>query len=763
MRLALIIQAALLLALAIFSALSPKRSITLSAAEMQALSGYTNEDGARVMDDSFGYLERFVKTPRLSLPRGSYTVSIFCERNIAGNMLTIDLADESEKGVWKDDFSLMSAGVGEVQTTVWVWGSEASVSAAIYYQAGRVIVSGAEVRSNGAMAVFAVFCLALLFAVGDILVWQFTKGGLSSKYRERRLVFLALAAAVLLSSAPLFFEKLYAGHDLESFLMRFEGIKEGFLAGQFPVRMNPFALFGYGYADSLMYPSLFLWPFALLRMCSLPVMFVYKLLIFCANAATCFVAYISFKAIVKRPFAAALGAAAYTLALYRAVNIYLRAAVGEALAMIFLPLVLAALYAMLFEPAGTKEFKKGFWMGIAGYSGIIQSHLISCLLIGLTTLCVCLVCIKRVFERARFAALAKTAGFTLALNAWSLAPIIEGMGLELLMYEYSYSIAAHAATLGQLFTPLGLCKGEAMYLEQGTEGEIPLGFGLALMAAALCMVFVFLKRGALGETRGRMGLAALAFAAAALFACSVYFPWDWLYSLLPSIVTTIQFPWRLLSLVSVWLALAAAVGACYIDKNSIRVLCVCLLGAACVVQTLYFIQDYDDSAEFYEMYSISPRSIVAGEYLPQGAGLHDCNKYYPEEDAVEVLSFSRDKLRIDAQVSNTSQNTEELELTLLYYPGYKAADENGNELELTGSEGGMLSVSIPALYEGGIEVSFVGRPLWRVSEAISLITLALLILYWRRRKSRAPASKETEAEEPHDTAEFKKTEEMTNA
>ncbi len=56
---------------------------------------------------------------------------------------------------------------------------------------------------------------------------------------------------------PLFSGTIGFGHDLNFHLYRIEGIKDGILSGQFPVRIHPTHNNGYGYITASVYPELF--------------------------------------------------------------------------------------------------------------------------------------------------------------------------------------------------------------------------------------------------------------------------------------------------------------------------------------------------------------------------------------------------------------------------------------------------------------------------------------------------------------------------
>ena len=96
-----------------------------------------------------------------------------------------------------------------------------------------------------------------------------------------------------LSSYPLFTDYLTQGHDMNFQLYRIEGIKDGLLSGQFPVRIHPTHANGYGYATPVLYPELFLYIPAVFRLMGMSVVGSFQLFLLLINTATAFIMYLS--------------------------------------------------------------------------------------------------------------------------------------------------------------------------------------------------------------------------------------------------------------------------------------------------------------------------------------------------------------------------------------------------------------------------------------------------------------------------------------
>lgn len=66
-------------------------------------------------------------------------------------------------------------------------------------------------------------------------------------------IHFGLALLLLFSSLPLLQDTMLSSGDLGYHMLRMMGIKDGILAGQFPVRIAPKWQQGYGYASSIFY------------------------------------------------------------------------------------------------------------------------------------------------------------------------------------------------------------------------------------------------------------------------------------------------------------------------------------------------------------------------------------------------------------------------------------------------------------------------------------------------------------------------------
>ena len=214
--------------------------------------------------------------------------------------------------------------------------------------------------------------------------------------------------------------------DITFHLNRFVGLANAFEEGQILPKIYPYANNGFGYATPLFYCDLFLYPFAILYHFGLSVVWCYKLcVLFYTTLGNIFI-YLIFKKETNNRKLSLLTSFLYLTCSYHLLNIFIRGALGEILAMTFVPLVLYTIYRIL-----VKHEDCFIFLGIS-FSLLVQSHLISSLLYGIFFFCMIVVFL--IMNRKDFSLIKKTIitiikGTTLALLlcAWYLLPMFEQM------------------------------------------------------------------------------------------------------------------------------------------------------------------------------------------------------------------------------------------------------------------------------------------------------------------------------------------------
>lgn len=659
----------------------------------------------------------------LWLDAGRYTLE--WEGEAAGSAVVLApdrLTADNREGVQLNETGSTAFAVDGQRVRVQVWTDETAAPARL--------TSGLFCDVDG---LFAVLALAALAA---FLLERGPKAG------EQKAVLAVLACCALAASLPALTPGVAYGPDLHFHLTRIQGIADGLASGQFPVRIQPTPVDGKGYATSLLYPDLFLYPAALLRFAGVSLEGAYRFTILALNAFTALFAWKVGRRMLGSSFAALVFCVLYTLAPYRICNLYVRAALGEAMAMAFLPVVALGFWLVLFRET------KGWPVLALGMTGVIQSHLIS------TIFCVafggllCLVNLRRVFQKERFLALVKAAALALALNLWYILPWARFSREDFNIFHLKFDVWDYALYPAQLFMTFGSVSGDAV--RRGTlEGEMLLAPGLALLAAGgallLALGLAWLDKTQLPPA-ARLGAGAAAFAGLSLWLCTDLFPWA-LAQRLPVVgekVAVIQFPWRFLTTASLFLSLCGgALAAWKLAGLSRQAKALVLTAAFCAVLLPSAGQMLQKTAE---QPSYSRDGVLVTD------NLYDAQYLYTGTSAGDLIARPRHVAGGgDLRVSGLSQRGnrmefdwngaegEAVELPLTWYPGYAAVDDAGAELACESGENGILTVR-PQSGAGHMTVWYRGLWYFRAGDLVSLAA-AVGLAVWavaRRAGWRAP-------------------------
>lgn len=701
--------------------------------------------GTQVQD----YTGVFATTRWFDLEPGSYRVSITYVTN--GGDGSASFVDEIMPAAEYDPVTLSSS---RTRTVFSLWMPYECENAQLKFSAngGVMFVTGAEITPTHSWAYVRFLTLAAFFLLADwILLMALRRLPFPIRSVRMRYSALVIAGIVLLACLPLGFDYLVYGHDMSIHLTRIEGLKAGLLSGQFPVRMDPEIANGKGYPFSLMYSDLLLYPAAILRIIGFSLQQVYQLYVLAVTLATALVTRYCLKKIFASEGIALTGTALYVLSAYRLTNVFIRAAVGEYSAMIFLPVVVYGFWRIYTQP---KQGSRLAWLPLAvGFSGLLQTHLLTTEMAGIFAVIFCLVMAKRTFRKPVLPALLRAAGAALVWNLWFLVPMLQYMISEACRISGKYDASTlrdSAAFLGQIFLMFGQGGGYSESLTMGLSAEMPLtvgtvlGFGVLLFV--LCLADPALRRAEPGATR--LGGWTLGFGALAIWMASTLFPWYTIYlnvEWLSKLLGKLQFAWRFLGLATILLAVCACCALAVLRRGKTSWLrpAAVLLVLLTVIPAGFLTYEVSRNSEVVNYQSLAAidnlaEQVGGGEYMPYGMADGSLNAWEVTEptfdDALTVSDYTFGTLEASFACTNTSDQEATAVLPLFSYPGYRLTAGDGATL---GEQDGLIAVTLPAGYSGTVQVKFVGFWFWRLADLISLAGIVGTAVFCRRRGRRS--------------------------
>lgn len=557
------------------------------------------------------------------------------------------------------------------------------------------------------------------------------------KLVKNRYLVLGLTCIFFASSLIVMGNFFLQGHDSVFHYARILGLAEGLQNGNFPVKIQPGWLHGYGYAASVCYGDLLLYPFAILYALGVPLVHVWKLYILFINAGTMLLSFFCFRKMSRSTGIGIACTALYCLSVSRILNIYVRAAAGEFSAFMFLPLIILGMQ-QIYTDEPAKHPPRGWLVLCLGMTGIIQTHILSVEMVCLFLLAAVLLLIRKMTVRI-FLALLKSAVITLFLNLGFLLPLLDYSTDTLKVFSTppTHSIQSYGLSLYELFSFGTTVFGHAADSLGGLSHRIPESLGLAMLMVLLLAFLVLTGCRSWKPFEKQRLFLVLGLSAAALWMTTFYFPWNRLAGipLIQNVVASIQFPWRFMSIAIPLLTYAACL--LFIKIKEIagrrklnRLLIV--LSIVSALQCLYCMDLISRNAEDYAVYyDFTPnlnlsRIASSGEYL-----LTDTNTNLTwldlEPTGQNVQAAFLERKGTAMTVSCQASADAWLEFPQFAYKYYRCIDTQTQETySVTRGFNNKIHVDLPDQYQGTLNIYFEEPWHWRLAEGVSLITFLLL-------------------------------------
>lgn len=713
-------------------------TIFIESSQLTSVAGgYDSEkNGFYINEESGG--TTFTQTPELELAPGVYHISVSYLTDTDTNTCSV-VADNVSYGALLANAKVLFTG--REQTEFYIYCLETMENLRIctsYSGNGELLVRDIEVTKTNMLgrSVLLVLFLILVF-LGIISSYLRKKDDV-----ENRLIVLLLLFTIVFSCFPLFTNYIHYNSDLVYHFMRIEGIKDGLLQGQFPVRIQPEWLAGHGYADGVMYPNLFLYIPALFRIIGLPTQTAYKFFLVLISGATCLISFACYRRMSGNKWIGLLCAFLSTCSVYRIYDVYTISAVGEFCATIWLPVICLSVYKIFTEDIRENKYKSNWILFTIGLTGILQSHILSCEMVGLFLLLVCIICIKKIFRKTTFMVFLKTGVATLLINAWSLVPFVDYYLNENMVIRNvsARTIQERGLYPAHYFLSFIKAGGSSIFDSTGMKNAYSQSIGYALLAALLgflCLYYV--KKEERKEPLLKAGMLVSVLAMTGILMSTCFFPWDGLQKVngvMGALISSLQFPTRFLLIVTVLLIMLVCLLFTWLIKSDVapalKKSFFIIIPVLAMVTAAYLLGDTAYTRDFYRLYDaedVGVGYVAGGEYLPYGTDVSQLMFHDPiTGKSVEIIDYSKDGNRIETTCINHSSDKTYIDLPLLLYKGYVAKDVvTDQSMQLAYGDNNLIRVMLPANYTGSFVVEFNSPWYWRVAEVVSLLAIIGLI------------------------------------
>ncbi|MBR5597753.1 MAG: hypothetical protein IKW30_10155 [Lachnospiraceae bacterium] len=721
--------------------IQPRESIILSDGNfVVSAEGREDENGIYV-DHSYEGSHKKILSDSFLLDRGVYNVTVHYEtNNVKGSGLngcwSQIIREDRSVGYLESGKGRLLQNFSQMNYRVHVHADELSVQVEngiddnlpVYLLVREIKIEYCNLQSTLHDGIL----LVTLFACFDIILWLImVKKEYTKKFlKENALTIVLMAGAMFIASMPLMQERIGEGLDLRFHMHRIYEIAESIKAGYFPVYIMPDWMNGYGYASGIYYGDTFMYLPALLYLSGFSLATAYKFFIVYMNVVTLAIAYFSLKKIGgNQKIVGAIASSIYVVGLFRLINIYQRAVVGEWTAMAFFPLLLLGFWEIYY-----KENTKKTWIYIVlGTSGLISTHLLSTILAFITVLFFMLFAIKKTLKKDILRALLKALAGVLLVNAYFIVPFLDSFVKNDIITVDLGPLYQWSAYIGQIFS-----ISYQEYTKEVLNGmymEMPISIGitsLCIMGIAIYILLIEEKK----AIKLPLGILTLIFIITVIASTNI-FPYKWIYknlAFLTPILRILQFPYRWLGVSTVMIAAITTVVCSYAMRENKKVIQYILIVVVMLsyVHGARYVSGYMSQAVLEDRIydhdeSDSYDALSYGEYTLLNLGSVDVkDPIVSDGNSVSFENYVKDGLKVKVDVVNITNQEQFIDIPLQCYFGYKAYGDNGM-LTVVKSDEARIRVIIPANYRGNVNVKFEPPFYWTLANMISLLAFLFIV------------------------------------
>ena len=513
--------------------------------------------------------------------------------------------------------------------------------------------------------------------------------------------------------------------DVLFHLNRIEGIKEGLLALEIPVRIHGYQMNGYGVADGIMYPDLFLYFPAVLRILGVPIEIAWNVFWIFLIAFGLLISTLGYTLWTNNLRSGVVAAILHSSVL---LYVYIMGQmVGDYPAVMTLPLAFAAMLKILQNEVNAK-----YWIFFAiAFTVICENHIINTLFVVIAGLLACVYYRKAFLNPLQRNSIFKAAGFSLLLNLWHIVPFL-----------YFYKNVAFHINNPPLYESLHTNSTTLFLLAKNA-------FFIGWSIVILTIFFLF------RNYQNKKFVCSVIFMVFLVLTDWKYFPWEFIEKNFPlgSFLPNFQLPIRFFSVGLVFLCLF--LGKFLADVLETKRSVIALTGAFIVAFSALYqynvpkYYEYGDLADIgfgtYRKLETLPSytskyGVVQEDYLYADVDFHklrnDKGEVYDSNDyKSDAVIFDVKKQATRLEFSYIAEHDTKVQVPLFYWKGYEAKNEKGERLYLNSGEHRFMEIEIPK-GDGRVFLHYAGLWSFRICDVVSLISLMIFACLCNRERER---------------------------
>ena len=502
----------------------------------------------------------------------------------------------------------------------------------------------------------------------------------------------------------------------------YQSIKEG---QTFPIIMSNFCN-GFGYSWNLFYSPLTAFVPLLFKVVGLSFTNCIKIFMCIIVYLSGIAMFLSVNKVTKNRNIATLAGILYIFAPYRITDMYMRNALAELASFVFLPMIFNGLYTIV------DENKKSYALEI-GIVGLILTHTLIAMYMAIICFIYLIVDIKKLKNRDVIKNLITNIVFALIITSFFWIPLIQSKYVA----DYEVFVPGRMEREDVLISYKVDVK--ELFNASKNKKDMIYAIGWVTIIGLLLTPFALKK---IKPEYEKLYLTFLLLGIILTIMTLTFFPFE----KLPSVLTMIQFTYRLFEFTSFLFAIVASINYGLVLKKFriVDILVLSFIAGALLIPYKDKI-DYkeNDENKLWPAVMLTQNTgrvhpgMASMEYLPSKAFN---NKTYiisrsqgivVNSGNTEIKNFYKNGTNMEMTISNTSADTR-IELPYIYYLGYNIKIEQDGKkqnLNYTESNKGFIEIKVPETEENiNISVKYSGTKTMKIGIILAMFTIIGQIL-----------------------------------
>ncbi len=554
------------------------------------------------------------------------------------------------------------------------------------------------------------------------------------KIKEKTLIHYILIAIIgICVMIPFFWMQIRTTDDGWLHLIRLIGLDKSISQGDFPYLVFPYICRDFGYSMTAFYPPVVAYIPFLMGLCVNSYAIGLKLFATLTVILSGIFMYNLVQEVTHNKGISFLSSIIYMIFPYRFEVIFNRFAIGEFTAFVFMPLIFQGLYNLI-----NGDGKKHYYIGI-GATLLLLSHTISTVYTALFCIIYILLNIKKFFTKKVITKCIINAIFIILISLIFLIPMLEfKLQAKYAIFEPDIMKTSGKYVKNNVIEPWQWIK------DKGEENGVSFIVGIPAIVMLAITILVWKN---IDKKYKSFYIGSFILGLVSLFMCTKFFPW----ALIPDILATIQYPWRLVGFALYFFTPVFAINVYHLIgwakkekiKDILYVITIFVLGIFTIMRLTIYQQDNlnvdKDFEEKLRQNLIISHFSVNRDYLTFNAIANQWGYLQEREDNVcivegkaNIINEEKEGLHLKFDIKDASENTI-LELPYIFYPGYTVKLNNeGIETKLNTFESkyGLVNIQLPEnIEEANITVDYTGTTIERVAYIISAISCIAFIIY----------------------------------